>query len=162
MRMLSVFGVPGGIALVGLGIAGGVLTYRMDATRLFVVLFTSLGHFAAYWMTANIGSVENNPTIGYLVWNAVQLCLPWALPAIGSAVSLQLEKRGAKENEPKPLTEESLLAEVAPVIKTPVIDYDDLRDIDELSPYEMPAARLTTKDPRVPSPSPVRAADSNG
>lgn len=148
-RMLLVFGVPFVLVMIGLAAAGAALSYRLIASRVFVVLCVSLGNFIAYMMTrdAGVGEITDNPSVVTLALNAVAFFLPPAMPALGSILLMQYEKRQARiAAETSELTEESLLAESFPQAKDAELDYERIL--------------ATATDPEESSPSPVRAAGS--
>lgn len=116
--MAQVFGVPWLLALPLLGVAGGFLSYRLQASRIFVVMAVSAGHFCAYMVTRHPDAASasaDNPTMWLLLGNAFQLFLPFLFPPLGSIIALQKEKREAKQKaETEEITEESLLEEAVP------------------------------------------------
>jgi hypothetical protein len=118
VRMAQVFGVPWLLALPLLGVAGGFLSYRLQASRIFVVMAVSAGHFCAYMVTRHPDAASasaDNPTMWLLLGNAFQLFLPFLFPPLGSIIALQKEKREAKQKaETEEITEESLLEEAVP------------------------------------------------
>jgi len=118
--MAQVFGVPWLLALPLLGVAGGFLSYRLQASRIFVVLTISAGHFCAYMVTRHpdtAAAPADNPSMWLLLGNAFQLFLPFLFPPLGSIIALQKEKREAKQKaESEEITEESLLKEVTPPV----------------------------------------------
>lgn len=150
-RMFVVFGLPAVISIAGLAIAGAALSHKLVASRIFVVLSLSFGNFLTYLMTRTAGAAEatDNPNGFLLAANASMIFLPLAMPALGSILLMQYEKRQEKlAAEAKELTEESLLAEVIPATaKEKEIDYEQIL--------------ATATDPEESSPSPVRAADSS-
>ncbi len=110
--MAQVFGVPWFLALPLLGVVGGLLSYRLQASRIFVVLAVSAGHFCAYMVTRHpdVTAPADNPSMWLLLGNAFQLFLPFLFPPLGSIIALQKEKREAKQKaEAEEITEESLL-----------------------------------------------------
>ncbi len=115
VRMAQVFGVPWLLALPLLGVAGGFLSYRLQASRIFVVLAVSAGHFCAHMVTRHpdaAAAPADNPSMWMLLGNAFQLFLPFLFPPLGSIIALQKEKREAKQKaEAEEITEESLLRE---------------------------------------------------
>ena len=150
LRMLVVFGLPSAISMAALAVAGALLSYKLIASRIFVVICVSLGHFLAFLMTRDAGLTDatDNPSAILLAMNATAIFLPLAMPALGSMVLMQYEKRQAKlAAETKELTEEALLAEALPQVKE--VEFD----------YEAILAKAT--DPEESSPSPARAADSS-
>ena len=150
-RMLVVFGIPAMISILGLAIAGAALSHKLVASRIFVVLSLSLGHFLTFLMTRSAGGGEatDNPSGFLLAANATAIFLPLAMPALGSMLLMQYEKRQAKlAAEVKEITEESLLAEALPTTPAKAAELD----------YETILATAT--DPEESSPSPVRAAGS--
>jgi len=150
-RMFVVFGLPAAISMVGLVIAGAALSHKLIASRIFVVLSLSFGHFLTYLMTRTTGAadVTDSPSGFLLAANAATIFLPLAMPALGSILVMQYEKRHEQlAAEAKELTEESLLAEVVPATaKEKELDYEQIL--------------ATATDPEASSPSPVRAADSS-
>ena len=150
LRMLVVFSLPLPISVLGLIAAGAVLSYKLVASRVFVVLSLSLGNFLTFLMTrsAGAGDVTDNPSVAMLALNSAAIFLPFAMPALGSILVMQYEKRQEKlAAETKELTEESLLAEVMPKAKELELDYERIL--------------ATATDPEESSPSPARAADSS-
>jgi len=133
MRMLMVIGVPWPLAFLGLIAASAVVSWRLIASRVFVVLLVSAGYFVTYMMTLSpeVALAEENPPFWDIARNSMMVYLPFALPALGSMISLQIEKwieKRAKDHEE--ITEESLLAEKVPSAKPQDMDYD-LRNIEE-------------------------------
>lgn len=150
LRMLVVFGLPWAFSVLGLIAAGAVLSYKLLASRVFVVLSVSVGNFLAYLMTrtAGVSGVTDNPSATTMAMNSATLFLPFAMPALGSILVMQYEKRQAKiAAETKELTEESLLGEVTPQATELELDYERIL--------------ATATDPEESSPSPTRAADSS-
>jgi len=151
LRMLVVFHLPLTISVLGLIAAGAVLSYKLVASRVFVVLSLSLGNFLTFLMTrsAGAGNVTDNPSAAMLALNSAAIFLPFAMPALGSILVMQYEKRQAKlAAETNELTEESLLAEVMPPQEKELeLDYERIL--------------ATATDPESSSPSPTRAADSS-
>jgi hypothetical protein len=135
MRMLVVLGVPWPVAFAGLVAVSAVVSWRLVASRIFAVLLVSAGYFVTYLMTQSsevvAEALEDNPPILELARNAALLCMPFALPALGSMISLVLEKRQDKRaKDQEVITEESLLAEHIPSVPPGELDYD-LRNIEE-------------------------------
>jgi len=150
LRMLVVFSLPWAISVLCLIAAGAVLSYKLVASRVFVVLSLSLGNFLTFLMTRSAGSgdVTDNPSAAMLAMNSAATFLPFAMPALGSILVMQYEKRQAKlAAETQELTEEALLAEVMPQAKELELDYERIL--------------ATATDPEASSPSPTRAADSS-
>lgn len=148
-RMLAVFGLPAPVCLLLLAAAGAALSYKLIASRVFVVLGIIFGHFVAFLMTheAGLADVSENPSAGLLALNSAAIFLPLAMPALGSMLVMQFEKRQARiAAETAELTEDTLLAEKIPQVKEVEIDYDSI------------LARAT--DPEEASPSPVHGAGS--
>lgn len=141
MRMLQVFGWPDALALGGMFVAGAVMSWRLEASRLFAVLAVSAGHLVAYLCTQNpAAAVVENPATATLIANAARLFLPVALPAAGSIVSLRIELRWQeRRSEEQELTEEALLAEKIPALD-PVQSYIP-PDLDELDRTEAPVSK---------------------
>ncbi|MBL8179943.1 MAG: hypothetical protein JNK48_35010 [Bryobacterales bacterium] len=126
-RMLVVFGLPSLLSMVALAVAGAALSYRLVASRVFVVLSLSVGNLITYLMTqsASAGELTENPSTILLAMNSAALFLPLAMPAFGSMLLMQYEKRSEKAAaETKELTVESLLAEKVPQATATEIDYD--------------------------------------
>jgi len=142
LRMLHVFGVPVFATLPMMAVLGALLSYRMDATRLLVVLCISIGHFIAYLSTrvTPVGVVSENPDMTRLAWNALQLFLPWALPSAGSILALRFETRNDASSKDKKqeeeFTEESLLAVRLPYQTAPGVV--DVTALSAASSYEPP------------------------
>jgi len=134
MRMLMVVGVPWPIAFLGLIAVSAVVSWRLIASRVFAVLLISAGYFVTYLMTPTpevVGVIEENPPIWELARNSMLLCLPFALPALGSMIALEVEKRLDKRaKDTEVITEESLLAERLPSVEQEDLDYQ-IRNFDE-------------------------------
>ncbi|MBI3682107.1 MAG: hypothetical protein HY235_17130 [Acidobacteria bacterium] len=128
MRMLQLFGLPWPLIWAVLGVAGGFLSWRLVASRLFVVLLIPAGYFVAFLNTQETAAAPAEDSLAWtLVWNAIQLFVPLALPALGSMVALKYEQRREEQKEPE-ITEESLLAEKIP--QAPVELSYELEDLD--------------------------------
>lgn len=134
MRMLMVLGVPWPAAFLGLIAVSAVVSWRLIASRVFAVLMISAGYFVTYLMTQSpevvAETLEENPPIWELAKSSMLLCMPFALPALGSMIALLIEKRQDKRaKESEVITEESLLAEKIPTLE-PDVDYE-LRHLDD-------------------------------
>jgi hypothetical protein len=128
MRMLTVIGVAWPVALIGLTFVSAILSWRLIASRVFVVLLVASGYFVTYLMTQDpsAATVEENPALWDIAISSMLVFMPLALPAMGSMLSLQYEKRlDRRAKEAEPITEESLLNEKVPA-KPEEIDYDSL------------------------------------
>jgi hypothetical protein len=128
IRMLTVIGVPSAVAMIGLIAVSAVLSWRLVASRLFVVLLIAGGYFATYLLTPDPTSVpvEENPALWEIAISSMLVFMPMALPALGSMIALKYEKRLDKRaQEQETITEESLLKEKIPTAPEDV-DYDSL------------------------------------
>lgn len=134
MRMLMIVGVPWPLVFLGLIAVSAVVSWRLMASRVFVVMLISGGYFLTYLLTQSpeaVVTVDENPPIWDLARSSMFVCLPFALPALGSMIALEIEKRQDKRaKDEEVLTEEDLLAEKIPVLKRDELDYD-LRDAGE-------------------------------
>jgi hypothetical protein len=133
VRMLQAFDLmPTLLAMAGLALAGGAMSWRLDVWRVIVVLAVPFGYFVAFVKTMHsAAAVEpaSPPSIFLLAIEAARLFLPLAMPAFGSLLALKYEKHlDARKADETELTVESLLEEKIPKAQ-PELTYDSL-DID--------------------------------
>ena len=128
LRMLVVFGVHPLLAMSGLVLIGAVFTHGLIASRVFVSLAASFAYFITAQLTQGATATYkgDNPSIFVFFVASAQLFFPFALPALGSILTMVYEKSTAKEKaaEEKELTVEDLLAEPLTKVQPAEMDYD--------------------------------------
>lgn len=128
LRMLVVFGVHPLLAMSGLVLIGAAFTHGLVASRVFVSLAASFAYFITAQLTQGSTApyTGDNPSIFVFFMAAAQLFFPFALPALGSILTMFYEKSQTKNKaeEEKELTVEDLLAEPLPKVQPAEMDYD--------------------------------------
>jgi len=130
--MLQVFDMmPALLAILLLVAAGAAMSWRLDSWRVFVVLAIPFGYVLAFLKTIHVGTLQEggNSPLWMLAFDGARLFLPLAMPALGSLLALQYEKRlDARKSDEAELTVDSLLMEKVPRSR-PELTCDSL-DID--------------------------------
>lgn len=135
IRMLQVFGIlPLSVALAILAAVGGLLSYRLTASRLFVVMSPAVSYFVAFLYTQAppdpAMAVDTNPPIFALLMSGLETFFPFAMPALGSWVAYRMEKRMEKKADlDKEITVDDLLQEPIPAAPASELTYDEVSDL---------------------------------
>ncbi|MBL8232597.1 MAG: hypothetical protein JNL98_29130 [Bryobacterales bacterium] len=126
-RMLIASGLfPALAGMLLLGVLGAVLSWRLDKSRVLVVSLIAFGYFIAYRFTRPETVVVKELGLSLFLPLLTNFCLPFALPAIGSLIGVQLEQNRQASDAELNLTEEALLAEKIDLTPPKQDPYEDL------------------------------------
>lgn len=128
IRMLLALGIlPTVIAVLLLGVAGGVFSWKLEKSRILVVAMIALGYFVTYQYTRPEPIVVSDLGLALFVPLLLNFSMPFALPAIGALIGQTYERhRNATHAADQPITEEALLSEKIDLRKPQEVTYDDL------------------------------------